>query len=85
MLEFSKWEQQNKQDATSFWVDVFGIAWICFGCYGLVTKHVPFCHNSRSFSKWENDHFQSANLNLSVAKFISHEELVALSNDEVKY
>jgi len=50
-LKFSKWECQNKQESTSFWVDVFGIAWICLGCHGLVTKHAPFCHSSRSFSK----------------------------------
>jgi len=48
-------------------------------------KHVPFCHDLRSYSKHELDRFSANKLNVTVPAFLSCNDLVILVSDKEKF
>ncbi len=86
-IEFPKWEQKSVASLLGSivtWVDVFGFEWMCFGCNVSALKHAPFCHSSQSYCKREANQFDPK-ISGNMLPFLTHEDLVSLSNDEAKF
>jgi len=84
-LEFRNWQYQCNKDSLNTWVDVIGFKWLCFGCNATAFKHAPFCHHSCSYTKREGERNEGKDLNKTVEKFISRNDLVFLSTDETRF